>query len=77
MTCADEHSLGFPWQADELLFRVHHKIDVRPLREAELREVVSRPAAQLSARFETDRLAGDIGRRTAEGSVKEAGAPPF
>jgi TIR domain len=40
-------------QKDEPLFKVHRKIDVPPLREAELREVVSRPAELLSARFET------------------------
>src|SRR5262249_20814825 len=44
-------------QNDEALYAVHHKIDVPPLREAELCEVVSRPAALLAARFETDGLA--------------------
>ena len=42
------------------------KIEVPPLREAQLREVVSRPAELLSARFETEHLAGDIARRAAE-----------
>jgi len=53
-------------QKDEPLFRVHCKVDVPPLREAELREVVSRPAELLAARFETDGLVDIITRRTAE-----------
>ena len=48
-----------------------------PLREAQLREVVSRPAALLSARFEPEQLAADIARRTAEESAKDAGALPL
>jgi hypothetical protein len=44
---------------------------VPPLREAELCEVVSRPAELLSARFETAGLADIITRRTAEDSVKD------
>ena len=61
-------------QKDEPLFKVHRQINVPPLREAELREVVSRPAELLSARFETDGLADIIARRTAEESAKDAGA---
>ena len=53
-------------QNDEPLFAAHRQIDVPPLREAQLREVVNRPAELLSARFETDHLAADIARRTAE-----------
>ena len=34
-------------QKDEPLYKVHRKIDVPPLRKAELREVVSRPATAL------------------------------
>ena len=34
-------------QKDEPLFKVRRQIDVPPLREAELREVVSRPATPL------------------------------
>jgi Novel STAND NTPase 1/Sulfatase-modifying factor enzyme 1/TIR domain len=64
-------------QKDEPLFKVHCKIDVPPLREAELRKVVSRPAELLSARFETDSLVEIITRRTAEDSVKDAGALPL
>jgi formylglycine-generating enzyme required for sulfatase activity len=64
-------------QKDEPLFKVHRKIDVPPLREAELCEVVSRPAELLSARFETDGLANIITRRTAEDSVKDVGALPL
>ena len=64
-------------QKDEPLFKVHRKIDVPPLREAELREVVSRPAELLSARFETAGLVDIITRRTAEDSVKDVGALPL
>jgi formylglycine-generating enzyme required for sulfatase activity len=64
-------------QGDEPLFDARRQIDVAPLREAQLREVVSRPAALLSARFETETLAADIARRTAEESVKDAGALPL
>ena len=56
---------------------MHRKIDVPPLREAELCEVVSRPAELLSARFETAGLADIITRRTAEDSVKDVGALPL
>ena len=38
---------------------------------------MSRPAELLSARFETDHLAGDIARRAAEESAKDAGALPL
>src|SRR5262249_5615793 len=40
-------------------------------------EVVSLPAALLSARFEPEQLAADISRRTAEESAKDAGALPL
>jgi len=42
-----------------------------------LLEVVKRPAELLSARFENDYLARDISRRTADESVKDAGALPL
>jgi hypothetical protein len=64
-------------QKDESLFEVHRKIDVPPLREAELRKVVSCPAELLSARFETAELVDIITRRTAEDSVKGVGALPL
>jgi formylglycine-generating enzyme required for sulfatase activity/DNA-binding winged helix-turn-helix (wHTH) protein len=64
-------------QKDESLYEIHRLINVPPLREAELREVVSRPAALLSARFENDHLAADIARRTAEESSKDACALPL
>jgi formylglycine-generating enzyme required for sulfatase activity len=64
-------------QKDEPLFKVHRKIDVPPLREAELREVVSRPAELLSARFEPAGLVDIITRRAAEDSVKDVGALPL
>jgi hypothetical protein len=47
---------------------------VPPLGDAELREVVSRPAQLLGARFETEALIYMIARRAAEESVKEVGA---
>ena len=64
-------------QGDEPLFDVRWQIDVPPLREAQLREVVSRPAAILSARFEFEALAAGIAYRTAEESAKDAGALPL
>jgi len=64
-------------QGDEPLFDARRQIDVPPLREAQLREVVSSPAALLSARFETEVLAADVARRTAEESAKDAGALPL
>ena len=48
-----------------------------PLGEDGLREVVSRPAQLLGARFETDRLIDIIARRAAEDSVKDVGALPL
>jgi Novel STAND NTPase 1 len=64
-------------QKDEPLFKVHCKADVPPLREAELREVVSCPAELLSARFETAGRVDIITRRTAEDSVRDVGALPL
>src|SRR5262249_4040486 len=64
-------------QKDEPLYAAHRQINVPPLREAQLGEVVSRPAALLSARFEPEELASDIAQRTAEESVKDAGALPL
>jgi formylglycine-generating enzyme required for sulfatase activity len=64
-------------QKDLPLHSVYRQIEVPPLREAELREVVSRPAALLSARFDTDHLCDDIARRAAEESTKDAGALPL
>jgi formylglycine-generating enzyme required for sulfatase activity len=64
-------------QKDEPLYASHRQINVPPLREAQLREVVSRPAALLSARFDPEGLAADIAQRTAEESTKDAGALPL
>jgi hypothetical protein len=64
-------------QRDEPLHAVYRQIEVPPLREVQLREVVSRPAVLLAARFETDGLADIITRRTAEDSVKDVGALPL
>jgi hypothetical protein len=60
-------------QNDQPLFDVYHRIEVPPLREPQLCEVISRPAELLSARFETSHLATDIARRTAEESTKGCG----
>jgi formylglycine-generating enzyme required for sulfatase activity len=62
---------------DEPLYAKHLQINVPPLREEQLREVVSRPAALLSARFETADLAPLIAHRTAEESTTDAGALPL
>jgi formylglycine-generating enzyme required for sulfatase activity len=64
-------------QKDASLFGAHRQINVPPLREAALHRVVSQPAALLSARFQTDTLATDIARRTAEESAEDAGALPL
>lgn len=64
-------------QADKPLFKARQHIDVPPLGEEELREIVGRPARLLSARFESDRLVDIISRRTAEDSVKDVGALPL
>jgi formylglycine-generating enzyme required for sulfatase activity len=64
-------------QNDESLFAVHRKIDVPPLREAELIRVIREPAQQLSARFESDQLIDVITRRTTEDSAKDVGALPL
>ena len=64
-------------QKDQPLDEVSRKIEVKPLREPQLLEVVKRPAELLSARFENKHLAGDIGRRAAEELVKDAGALPL
>src|SRR5207244_2487677 len=64
-------------QKDEALFAAHQLVNLPPLREAQLREVVGRPAELLSARFETAGLADNITRRTAEDSVKDVGALPL
>jgi hypothetical protein len=64
-------------QKDEALYGVHQLISVAPLREAQLHEVVSQPAALLKACFENDRLADDIAQRAAEESTKDAGALPL
>src|SRR5256885_9467 len=61
-------------QGDEALYRVHRQVNVPPLRAAELREVVARPAEILSARFATDALAAHIAERAAEESAKDSGA---
>jgi hypothetical protein len=52
-------------QEDEPLYGAHRLVNVPPLREAQLREVASRPAALLSAHFETPGLAASspTGRR--------------
>jgi hypothetical protein len=64
-------------QKDETLYEVRRPISVPPLREIELRNVVSRPAELLSARFETPSLIDVIARRSADDSAKDVGALPL
>jgi len=64
-------------QKDDSLYAAHRQINVAPLREAALYGIVGNPAKLLSARFETDTLAADIARRTAEESAEDAGALPL
>ena len=61
-------------QSDAPLFKVRRLIDVPPLAMKALREVVSRPAQLLGARFESEGLIDIISRRAAEDSVKDVGA---
>jgi formylglycine-generating enzyme required for sulfatase activity len=64
-------------QSDKPLFKARQQIDVPPLSEEELYEVVSRPAQLLGAQFESEGLAAVITRRAAEESVKDVGALPL
>jgi formylglycine-generating enzyme required for sulfatase activity len=64
-------------QSDEALFKARQQIDVPPLREDALREIVGRPAKLLGARFESEGLVDIITRRTAEDSIRDVGALPL
>jgi hypothetical protein len=64
-------------QSYKPLFSACQQINVLPLGEQELHEVVSRPAALLGARFETDRVIDIIAQRAAEDSIKDVGALPL
>ena len=64
-------------QSDTPLFKARLQIDLPPLGEDELREVVSRPAQLLGARFETEKLADIVARRAAEDLVRDCGALPL
>ena len=64
-------------QSDKPLFTARLQIDVPPLGEEELREVVRRPAELLGARLESERLIDIIAQRAAEDSVKDVGALPL
>ena len=64
-------------QSDEALFKARQQIDVPPLREDALREIVGRPAKLLAARFESEGLVDIITRRTAEDSIRDVGALPL
>ena len=64
-------------QSDEPLFRAREHIDVPPLRESQLREVITRPAQLLSARFESESLVDIITQRAAEDSMRDVGALPL
>lgn len=64
-------------QNDKSLFKARQHIDVAPLGEEELREIVSRPAQLLAARFENDGIVDIITRRTADDSARDVGALPL
>jgi serine/threonine protein kinase len=64
-------------QKDEALYDVHRPISVAPLRQAQLREVVTRPAELLSVPFDPPDLGSSISARAAEESAKDAGALPL
>jgi hypothetical protein len=64
-------------QNDPPLFEARQLVEVPPLAEADLREVVSRPAQLLEARFETEGLIDIIAWHTAQDSVKDVGALPL
>jgi hypothetical protein len=64
-------------QSDEPLFSLRQHIDVPPLREKELHEVVACPARLLGARFEPSGLVETITKRAAEDSLKDVGALPL
>ena len=64
-------------RAGDFLGKARQQIDVPPLGEEELREVVSRPAQLLGAQFETDGLVDIIAQRASEESVKDVGALPL
>jgi formylglycine-generating enzyme required for sulfatase activity len=64
-------------RSDESLFAARQQIDVPALGETELREVVSRPAQLLGARFETEALIDIIACRAADDPVKNVGALPL
>ena len=64
-------------QNDTPLFKIRQQIDVPPLGEEQLREIISRPAQLLGVRFETESLVEIITRRTAEDSVRDVGALPL
>ncbi|WP_338829193.1 SUMF1/EgtB/PvdO family nonheme iron enzyme [Bradyrhizobium sp. 27S5] len=64
-------------QSDASLYRAHIQINVPPLREDQLLQVVGGPAKLLSARFESDTLPDDLAKRAADDSIKDAGALPL
>jgi formylglycine-generating enzyme required for sulfatase activity len=64
-------------QSDKPLFRARQQIDVPPLGEEELREVVARPAQMLAARFETEGLIDIISRHAADDGARDVGALPL
>ena len=68
--------LGF-LQNDGPLFNARRLVETPPLSEDRLREVVTRPAQDLGARFESERLVDIIVRKTADDSVKDVGALPL
>jgi formylglycine-generating enzyme required for sulfatase activity len=64
-------------QKDQRLYESHLLVNVPPLREEQLAEVVRLPAERLGARFDDSDLATTIARKTAADSVRDAGALPM
>jgi hypothetical protein len=64
-------------QNDEALFAAHCKIDVPPLRREQLSRVITKPAKELGARFESEQLVAIITERTLEDSATDVGALPL
>jgi formylglycine-generating enzyme required for sulfatase activity len=64
-------------QRDEPLYCGHRQINVPPMRQHALIDLVAKPAKLLSARFETATLAGDIASRAADESTKDSSTLPL
>jgi len=64
-------------QNDARLYECHLQVNVPPLRQEQLGEVVRLPAERLGARFDGKDLAATIARRTAADAARDAGALPM